>query len=87
MIHIEDIGPSLLHGDLWSGNRSSDHHGNPVIYDPACYYGHHEAEWGIMNMFGKPGKRFADAYHKEIPKEKGFEKRVLLYVFRFHLHR
>ena len=32
-----DIEPCLLHGDLWSGNISSDKNGEPVILDPACY--------------------------------------------------
>ncbi|XP_021904502.1 protein-ribulosamine 3-kinase, chloroplastic, partial [Carica papaya] len=41
------IEPCLLHGDLWSGNISSDKNGEPVILDPACYYGHHEAEFGM----------------------------------------
>lgn len=31
------IEPCLLHGDLWSGNISSDKKGEPVILDPACY--------------------------------------------------
>lgn len=31
------IEPCLLHGDLWSGNISSDRNGEPVILDPACY--------------------------------------------------
>ncbi|KAK4483443.1 hypothetical protein RD792_010630 [Penstemon davidsonii] len=31
------IEPCLLHGDLWSGNISSDKNGEPVILDPACY--------------------------------------------------
>lgn len=31
------VEPCLLHGDLWSGNISSDKDGNPVILDPACY--------------------------------------------------
>lgn len=32
-----DVKPCLLHGDLWSGNISSDKQGAPVILDPACY--------------------------------------------------
>jgi protein-ribulosamine 3-kinase len=32
-----EIEPCLLHGDLWSGNISSDNNGEPVILDPACY--------------------------------------------------
>jgi protein-ribulosamine 3-kinase len=51
MIRVEDIKPSLLHGDLWSGNYSATKVG-PTIYDPACYYGHYEADHGINYMFG-----------------------------------
>lgn len=31
------LEPCLLHGDLWSGNITSDKNGEPVILDPACY--------------------------------------------------
>ena len=40
------ITPSILHGDLWSGNIASVQ-GKPSLFDPACYYGHHEAEFGM----------------------------------------
>jgi len=33
------IQPSVLHGDLWSGNIGSVN-GEPTIFDPAVYYGH-----------------------------------------------
>ncbi len=42
----KEIRPSLLHGDLWSGNIGSAD-GKPSIFDPAAYWGHHEAEWGV----------------------------------------
>lgn len=42
------VKPSLLHGDLWSGNIGSAQNGRPSIYDPAVYWGHHEAEWGKL---------------------------------------
>ena len=42
----KEIKPSLLHGDLWSGNIGSAD-GFPTIYDPAVYWGHHESEWGV----------------------------------------
>jgi hypothetical protein len=41
-----EVKPSVLHGDLWSGNISAVD-GAPCIFDPATYYGHHEAEWGM----------------------------------------
>lgn len=40
------ITPSILHGDLWSGNIASVD-GKPSLFDPACYFGHHEAEFGM----------------------------------------
>ena len=45
----KEIKPSLLHGDLWSGNIGSAD-GKPSIYDPAVYWGHHEAEWGVSHL-------------------------------------
>lgn len=32
-----DCKPSLVHGDLWSGNQGFDRHGEPIIFDPAVY--------------------------------------------------
>ncbi len=69
----------LLHGDLWSGNASADENGEPVIYDPACYYGHREAEVGMMRMFGGFGPRCEDAYEEVWQFENDKERRILLY--------
>lgn len=45
--------PVILHGDLWSGNAGYDETTcAPVIFDPASYYGHNEADLGITHMFG-----------------------------------
>ena len=70
---------SLLHGDLWSGNQGADSHGNPVIYDPACYYGDHEADLAMMELFGSPGQRFFDAYDDLFPIDAGYHARRELY--------
>lgn len=71
--------PSLLHGDLWSGNHAADSAGNPVLYDPACYYGDHEADLAMMELFGHPGERFFAAYREHFPIDPGYARRRDLY--------
>jgi len=72
-----DVKPSVLHGDLWSGNVAAVD-GKPSIYDPAVYYGHHEAEW-CMSWCASFPPAFWQAYREVLPKEEGFEKRARLY--------
>ena len=67
------IKPSLLHGDLWSGNVSQVDQ-TPVVYDPASFYGHSEFDLAIAKLFGGFDQKFYDEYFKKIPKNKGFEK-------------
>jgi len=84
---IDEIKPSLLHGDLWSGNHGVDGNtGLPCLYDPAAYYGHDEADFGIAHMFGGLSPAFYDAYFSVRPKKEGFEKRKLLYELHHHLN-
>ena len=77
---IGEVKPSLLHGDLWSGNAGVTSDGVGVIYDPGSFYGHHEYDLGIAGMFGFSSD-FLAAYHELIPKagEPGFENRDQLY--------
>lgn len=75
---LTSIRPSLVHGDLWSGNWAGVGR-DPVIYDPAAFYGHNEFEFGIMDMFGGPGPEFYRAYHAVIPRAAGHDDRVALY--------
>ncbi|GER57467.1 kinase [Striga asiatica] len=79
------LEPCLLHGDLWSGNISSDKNGEPVILDPACYYGHNEAEFGMSWCAGFGGS-FYDAYFEVMPKQGEFEKRRDLYMLYHYLN-
>lgn len=81
-----DIHPSLLHGDLWAGNTGMDENGVPVLFDPACYYGHHEAELSIMQMFGGFSSACFETYHSHIPKQKGFQKRLACYQLYHYLN-
>jgi fructosamine-3-kinase len=76
------IKPSLLHGDLWSGNASQCGD-EPVVFDAASFYGHDEYDLGIAKMFGGFNKDFYSAYHALIPKQHGFDERNRLYQL-FH---
>lgn len=77
-VGCDDIKPSILHGDLWSGNVNGVG-GSPVVFDPACYYGHHEAEFGMSWCAGF-SPAFWSAYHELIPKAPGFKERHDLYT-------
>ncbi len=71
--------PSLLHGDLWGGNWSATPDGEPVIYDPALYYGDREADLAMTELFGGFSSRFHDAYNESWPLEPGYGQRKGLY--------
>ncbi len=71
--------PSLLHGDLWSGNWSATQKGDPVIYDPASYYGDHEADLAMTELFGHPGIHFYESYKEIFPIDDGYSTRKLFY--------
>ena len=77
-----EVFPSLLHGDLWSGNMAQVGD-DPVVFDPASFYGHHEYDLAIGKMFGGFGGEFHKSYHAVIPKQEGFETRSELYQL-FH---
>ena len=71
--------PSLLHGDLWSGNISFDRSGSPVIFDPAVYYGDREADIAMTELFGGFGSEFYSAYNEINPLDPGYASRKTLY--------
>ena len=71
--------PSLLHGDLWAGNASADKQGNPVMFDPACYYGDREADIAMTELFGGFGSDFYAAYQNEYLLDAGYKTRKTLY--------
>jgi fructosamine-3-kinase len=76
--------PSLLHGDLWGGNYLIDAQGNPVLIDPAVYYGDREAEIAFTELFGGFGSRFYAAYNEAWPLDRGYADRRDLYNL-YHL--
>ena len=71
--------PSLLHGDLWSGNILCGARQEAVFIDPAVYYGHREVDIAMTRMFGGFDPVFLDHYHSCFPLEKGWEERVLIH--------
>lgn len=62
-----DEPPALLHGDLWSGNFLVGSEGLPVLFDPAVYFGHREAEIAFMHLFGGFSERLFEVYHAVFP--------------------
>ncbi len=76
--------PSLLHGDLWGGNFMVDEFGEPVLIDPAVYYGHREADLGMTRLFGGFDSKFYSSYNEANPLPDGWEERVDLYKF-YHI--
>ena len=71
--------PSLLHGDLWGGNWGALQTGEPVIFDPAVYFGDREADLAMTRLFGGFPPEFYAAYEREWPLPPGHEQRVALY--------
>lgn len=71
--------PSLLHGDLWGGNAAVDSEGNPVIFDPATYYGDRETDLAFTEMFGGFGPLFYESYRESFPVDPGYGRRAELY--------
>ncbi len=71
-----DESPSLVHGDLWGGNYMVGANGEPVIIDPAVYYGHREMDLGMSQLFGGFDQQFYSAYHRAFPLEPGWQERL-----------
>ena len=63
-----EVKPSLLHGDLWSGNYLISKNGSPYLIDPAIYYGHHEVDIAMTRLFGGFNSAFYDAYAEHFPQ-------------------
>jgi fructosamine-3-kinase len=70
---------SLLHGDLWSGNYAISDKGEPVIFDPAVYYGDRETDLAMTELFGGFPAAFYAAYNNSYPLDEGYGVRKTLY--------
>ena len=69
------IKPSLIHGDLWYGNASTDTNSDqPMVYDACCFYAHNEYELGSWRPTrNKFGRAYNEAYHRHFPIAEPFE--------------
>ncbi len=88
-LRLDDIIParpyiSLVHGDLWKGNILVEKDGNPVLIDPAVYYGHREVDLAMSTLFGSLDAAFYEAYSSAWPLETGYAERAKIYNL-YHL--
>lgn len=81
---VEPEKPSLLHGDLWSGNYIEGTDGKAWLIDPAVYIGHPEADLAMTELFGRFHTDFYRAYEEENPLQEGYQDRRDLYNL-YHL--
>ncbi len=76
---VEPEFPSLIHGDLWSGNAVCGPDGKAWILDPAAYVGHFEAELAMTELFGGFAPAFYESYRENNPIDSGYRDRKDLY--------
>lgn len=81
---VEPPRPSLLHGDLWSGNFITGTDGQAWLIDPAVYVGHAEADLAMTELFGGFHPRFYASYQEVNPLQAGYDERRDLYNL-YHL--
>ena len=65
-----------------------DSKGNPVIIDPATFYGDREFDIGVTQVFAGFEPEFYQGYQDEYPFDKGYEDRLpfyQLYYLMLHL--
>lgn len=68
--------PTVVHGDLWAGNRMVDASGTSWLIDPSCHWGHREQDVAMMQLFGGFGPAVMETYHEIFPLADGWEDRV-----------
>ena len=86
---FEEEGPSLLHGDLWSGNFICNGQSQPVLIDPAVYYGHRSTDLAMTTLFGGFRQPFYEAYNHCFPLPYNYKEQWAvcnLYPLLIHLY-
>ncbi|MBV9389273.1 MAG: fructosamine kinase family protein [Chroococcidiopsidaceae cyanobacterium CP_BM_ER_R8_30] len=73
------VQPSLVHGDLWGGNAAFTVLEEPVIFDPATYFGDREVDIAMTELFGGFPTAFYRGYNEVFPLALGYKQRKILY--------
>jgi fructosamine-3-kinase len=84
-----DKSPSLVHGDLWSGNVLCNQNQEPVLIDPAVYFGHPSVDIGMTELFGGFDRSLINCYKSHIKTDPNFPEQceiANLYPLLIHLH-
>lgn len=76
---LDQPSSSLLHGDLWQGNYAFDDSNNPILFDPAVYFGDREADIAMTELFGGFPAAFYSAYQNDYPLDSGYNVRKIIY--------
>ena len=80
---------SLLHGDLWSGNFMCNQNAEPVLIDPAIYFGDRSMDLAMTTLFGGFDKQFYESYDYHFPFPKNYREQwdvANLYPLLIHLN-
>ena len=86
---FSDEQSSLLHGDLWSGNFMCDQNSDPVLIDPAVYFGHRSMDLAMTTLFGGFERAFYECYNYHFPFPKNYREQwdvCNLYPLLIHLN-
>ena len=86
---FEEEPPCLVHGDLWSGNFLCNQSSEPVLIDPAVYFGHRSVDLAMTTLFGGFRQPFYDSYHYHFPLPTNYEEQWAvsnLYPLLIHLY-
>ncbi len=76
---MANVKPSLLHGDLWSGNYLISKDDIPYLIDPAVYFGHHEVDIAMTKLFGGFSHTFYEGYNAHISSDAHTQARMEIY--------
>ncbi|HET8858359.1 fructosamine kinase family protein [Marivirga sp.] len=76
---LPDAKPSLVHGDLWSGNFMIGENEKPYLIDPSIHYNFRETDIAFTHLFGGFDTKFYETYNHHCPLEPDFQNRISLY--------